>query len=32
MLIFDGSQFFAFDQRVAADGEKNELGIHDLPS
>jgi hypothetical protein len=32
MLIFDGSQFFTLDQRVAADGDKNELGIHGLLS
>jgi hypothetical protein len=32
MLILDGSQFFALDQRVAADGDKNKPGAHGLPS
>jgi hypothetical protein len=32
MLIFDGSPFFALDQRVTADSDKNKLGVHGRPS
>jgi hypothetical protein len=31
MLVFDPLQFLALDQRIAADGDKNKLGVHGLP-
>jgi hypothetical protein len=31
VLILNGSQRFALDQRVAADGDKNKVGFHVLP-